>query len=106
LVIQKHFLKDIKGNLRKFSMQQFRCAKCNEKYRRPPLNGKCPCTGKIIFTISQGSVIKYLGLSLMLAERYNFSPYLKQTLEIIQMDVDHIFGREKDKQVGLAEFMG
>lgn len=106
LVIQKHFLKDIKGNLRKFSLQQFRCVKCNEKYRRPPLNGKCPCTGKIIFTISQGSVIKYLGLSLMLAERYNFSPYLKQTLEIIQMDVDHIFGREKDKQVGLTEFMG
>ncbi|RMF54951.1 DNA polymerase II large subunit [Candidatus Woesearchaeota archaeon] len=42
LVIEKHFLKDIKGNLRKFSTQQYRCVDCNEKFRRPPLSGKCP----------------------------------------------------------------
>jgi DNA polymerase II large subunit len=107
LVIQKHFLKDIKGNLRKFSMQQFRCVKCNTKYRRPPLISKCTqCAGKLIFTISHGSVIKYLGPSMKLAEDYNFSPYLKQTLEIIQANVDQVFGREKDKQVGLGEFIG
>ncbi|MBI2146542.1 DNA polymerase II large subunit, partial [Candidatus Woesearchaeota archaeon] len=65
LVIQKHFLRDIKGNLRKFSMQQFRCVKCNEKFRRPPLCGKCTaCGGKLIFTITEGSVVKYLGPSL------------------------------------------
>jgi DNA polymerase II large subunit len=59
LVIERHFIRDIKGNLRKFSMQQFRCVDCNEKYRRPPLIGKClKCGGKIIFTISQGSIIK------------------------------------------------
>ncbi|MBI2659299.1 DNA polymerase II large subunit [Candidatus Woesearchaeota archaeon] len=28
LVIEKHLLRDIRGNLRKFSMQQFRCSKC------------------------------------------------------------------------------
>jgi len=107
LVIKKHFLKDIKGNLRKFSMQQFRCVKCNEKYRRPPLNSAClSCGGRLLFTISHGSVIKYLGPSLMLAEKYDFSPYLKQTLNMLQADVDHIFGREKEKQVGLGEFMG
>ncbi|RKY02765.1 MAG: DNA polymerase II large subunit, partial [Spirochaetes bacterium] len=33
LVIERHFIRDIKGNLRKFSMQQFRCVKCNEKFR-------------------------------------------------------------------------
>lgn len=107
LVIQKHFLKDIKGNLRKFSMQQFRCVKCNEKYRRPPLVGKCThCGGKLIFTISEGSVVKYLGPSLMLAEKYNFSPYLKQTLELLKYNVDSFFGKEKEKQVGLGLFMG
>ncbi|MBI4152437.1 DNA polymerase II large subunit [Candidatus Woesearchaeota archaeon] len=107
LVIQKHFIKDLKGNLRKFSMQQFRCVKCNEKYRRPPLSSKCTaCGGKLIFTISEGSVVKYLKPSLMLAEKYDFSPYLKQTLQIIKADIEHVFGKEKEKQVGLGEFMG
>ncbi len=107
LVIQKHFLKDIKGNLRKFSMQQFRCVKCSEKYRRPPLAGKClHCGGKLIFTITEGSVVKYLGPSLMLCEKYNFSPYLKQTLEILKQNVDNIFGKEKEKQTGLGMFGG
>ena len=38
-VINNHFMKDIKGNLRKFSQQEFRCVNCNTKYRRPPLSG-------------------------------------------------------------------
>jgi DNA polymerase II large subunit len=106
LVIQKHFLKDIKGNLRKFSMQQFRCVGCNAKYRRPPLTSCCViCKGKLIFTISHGSVIKYLGPSLLLAEKYDFSPYLKQTLEILKSQVEGVFGKEKDKQVGLGSFI-
>ena len=106
LVIQKHLLRDIMGNLRKFSMQQFRCANCNTKFRRPPLQGKCTaCGGKIIFTISEGSVIKYLGPSQTLAQNYNFSPYLKQSLEILSNNVNNIFGKEKEKQVGLGGFM-
>ena len=106
LVIQKHFLRDIKGNLRKFSMQQFRCVKCNDKYRRPPLSNKCStCGGRLIFTITEGSVIKYLGPSLKLAEKYDFSPYLKQTLDIVKEQVEMVFGKEKDKQVGLGSFM-
>ncbi|MFA6461531.1 MAG: DNA polymerase II large subunit [Candidatus Woesearchaeota archaeon] len=105
LVIQKHFLKDIKGNLKKFSMQEFRCVKCNEKFRRPPLCGKCTaCGGKLVFTISEGSVIKYLGPSLELCNNYNFSPYLKQTIEMLKTNVDNVFGKDKDKQVGLGDF--
>jgi DNA polymerase II large subunit len=105
LVIQKHFLKDIKGNLRKFSMQKFRCVGCNEKYRRPPLCSKCvACGGKLIFTISEGSVVKYMGHSLLLAEKYDFSPYLKQTLDMLRMQIEGVFGKEKEKQSGLADF--
>ncbi len=104
LVIEKHFLKDTKGNLRKFSMQEFRCVNCNEKYRRPPLIGKCiKCkNGKIIFTISEGSIIKYLGPSISLAKKYNVSPYVVQTLELLQQRVEGVFGKEKEKQVGLG----
>ena len=105
LVIQKHFLKDIRGNLKKFSAQQFRCGKCNIKYRRPPLSGKCTeCNGKLIFTISEGSVIKYLGPSMQLVEKYEFSPYLKQVLNLLKLNVDNVFGKEKEKQVGLGSF--
>jgi len=107
LVIEKHFLKDTKGNLRKFTMQQFRCVNCNEKFRRPPLLGKCTkCGGKIIFTISEGSVIKYLGPTISLAENYSVPEYLKQTVEILRRRVEAVFGREKERQEGLGRWFG
>jgi len=105
LVIEKHFLRDIKGNLRKFSVQEFRCVECNEKYRRPPLLGKCiKCNGKIIFTVSEGSIIKYLEPAISLAEKYNLPSYLKQTLELTRRNVESIFGRDKEKQIGLGKW--
>ena len=106
LVIERHFLKDVKGNLRKFSMQHFRCVKCNESYRRPPMSGKCTkCGGKIIFTISKGFITKYLKPALDLADKYTVSPYLKQSLELLQTRVEEVFGREKEKQEGLGKWV-
>jgi len=105
LVIEKHFLKDIRGNLRKFSQQQFRCVNCNEKFRRPPLIGKCTkCSGRVIFTVSEGSVIKYLKESINLAEQFDVPAYLKQTLELTKRMTESVFGKEKEKQVGLTSF--
>ncbi|MBW2994426.1 DNA polymerase II large subunit, partial [Candidatus Woesearchaeota archaeon] len=105
LVIEKHFLKDTKGNLRKFSMQSFRCVACNQIYRRPPLVGKCTkCSGKIIFTISEGSIIKYLEPTIELAKKYAVSPYLSQTIELLQKRIDDVFGKEKEKQLGLVDW--
>ncbi|MEK6811173.1 MAG: DNA polymerase II large subunit [Nanoarchaeota archaeon] len=103
LVIERHFIRDIRGNLRKFSQQVFRCVDCNEKFRRPPLAGKCTkCGGKIIFTISEGSIIKYMGAALNLARTYKVSPYLLENLEIVQGDIWSIFGKEKEKQAKLV----
>ena len=107
LVIDKHFLKDIKGNLRKFSTQQFRCVKCNEKYRRPPLVGKCiSCRGKIIFTISEGSIVKYLQPTISMGNKYEVSPYMKQSLEFLNDQVISILGKEKERQEGLGKWFG
>ncbi len=107
LVIEKHFLKDIRGNLRKFSQQKFRCSKCNESYRRPPLLGAClKCNGNIIFTISEGFITKYLEPSLSLAKKYAIPEYLKQTLELTKRLVEGNFGREKEKQTGLKSWFG
>ncbi len=106
-VIEKHFLKDTKGNLRKYFHQQFRCSKCNTIYRRPPLLGRClKCSGPLIFTIAEGSVSKYLEPSISLARKYNVSPYLKQTLDLLQIYISEIFGKEKEKQEGLGKWFG
>ncbi len=103
LVIERHFIRDTRGNLRKFSMQKFRCVGCNSKFRRPPLVGKCTsCGGKIIFTISEGSIIKYLQRALDLARTYKVSSYLLECLELTEKDIEGIFGKEKEKQMKLT----
>jgi DNA polymerase II large subunit len=108
LIIERHFMRDIKGNLRKFSMQSFRCVNCNEIFRRPPLTGKCTkCPGgKIIFTISEGSVIKYMRPAMDLARKYNLPAYLQQTLELTQERIDSVFGKDPEKQEGLNKWFG
>lgn len=106
IVIEKHFIKDTKGNLRKFSQQIFRCTKCQRKYRRPPLSGKClDCnTNNLVFTVTEGSIKKYVEYSLALSEKYNLPPYLKETLVLNQHAIDSIFGKELDHQEGLNKW--
>ena len=88
-------------------MQQFRCVVCNEKYRRPPLAGKClKCDGKLLFTIAEGSVVKYLESSLNLAKKYKLPAYLQQTLELTKQRIESVFGKDKDRQEGLVKWFG
>ena len=105
LIIERHFVRDTRGNLRKFSMQGFRCVGCNGKYRRPPLQGRCTkCGGKIIFTISHGSIMKYMQPSLDLARKYNVSDYILESLELTELYIQSIFGKEKEKQEALQKW--
>lgn len=106
LIIDKHFMKDIKGNLRKFSMQTFRCTNCGEKYRRPPLIGKCvKCNmPSINFTIHEGSIKKYILPSFKIIKEYNVDPYLVESLELTNLRIEGLFGKELEKQKGLNEF--
>ena len=105
-IIDKHFMKDIKGNLRKFSMQSFRCTKCNEIYRRPPLIGKCIKCGNpsINFTISEGSIKKYLNPSFDIISEFKVDPYIVETLELANLRIQGVFGKEKDKQKSLQDY--
>jgi len=105
LIIDRHFIRDIRGNLRKFSQQEFRCSSCNEKYRRPPLAGNClKCSGNIIFTISEGSIVKYLEPALNLARSYNVPAYTLQNLELTKSYIESIFGKEKEKQENIGKW--
>lgn len=94
LIIERHFIPDIRGNFRKFSRQQFRCVKCNKKYRRPPMVGVClKCGGKLIFTISEGSIKKYIKLALELSDNFEIPAYTKQSLNLLKFYVESIFGK-------------
>mgnify|MGYP000557230238 FL=1 len=105
LIIDKHFIKDMRGNLRKFSTQTFRCVKCNEILRRLPLSGVCPeCNGKIIFTVNEGGIKKYLEPALDLVNKYQPSLYMKQNLELIKRHIESIFGKEIEKQEALGKW--
>lgn len=105
LIIDRHFIRDMRGNLRKFSMQEFRCVGCNEIIRRVPLNGVCPvCKGKLIFTIHEGGIKKYLDPALDLAKKYNLSKYMQQNLELVKRYVESIFGRELEKQENISKW--
>lgn len=105
LILERHFIRDLRGNLRNFSMQGFRCVACNEVVRRPPLAGKCAfCRGKLIFTTHEGGIKKYLEPAINLANKYITSTYLKQNIELIKRYIESVFGRELEKQEKLGEW--
>ena len=105
LVVERHFVRDIRGNLRKFSHQQFRCVKCNSKFRRTPLSGICNnCGGKIIFTISEGSIKKYLEPAIDLVTNYDLSPYTREGMELTKMYIESIFGKDLERQEDLKKW--
>ncbi|MFQ6076254.1 MAG: DNA polymerase II large subunit [Candidatus Bathyarchaeia archaeon] len=104
-VLSTHFIRDIAGNLRAFTSQRFRCKKCNSKFRRMPLSGRCPrCEGEIVPTVYRGGIEKYLDLAERLAERYGIRNYYHQRLELIRDELEALF-KTKVKQVKLGQFM-
>ncbi len=104
-VLTYHFLRDIIGNARAFGRQVFRCVKCNTKYRRIPLVGVCPkCGGRLVLTVTRGSVEKYLEVSKEVVERYGLSDYLRQRVMLIEMEIKSVFESEGVKQKTLADF--
>jgi DNA polymerase II large subunit len=105
ILISSHFIKDIKGNIRTYCRQSFRCTSCNKIYRRIPLIGKCGCGGNIVLTVAQGSVEKYLKPSQMIAEKFQISNYMKQELSILDRKLKAMFGKEKETQTDLSGFL-
>lgn len=105
-VIKTHFLPDLIGNLRAFSRQKVRCVKCNYKVRRPPISGNCPkCGGKIVLTVHEGTVTKYMERSIQIANDYGVSKYTRQRLMLLEMSVNSLFESDASKQMGLVDFM-
>ncbi len=96
-VLNSHFLPDIYGNFRGFFSQTFRCTKCNKKYRRITLSGKCIKCGsdKINLTVHKGGIVKYLDETIKIAEQYRVPDYLKARIYNIKRTIDDTFGTDE-----------
>ncbi|MDW8048468.1 MAG: DNA polymerase II large subunit [Nitrososphaerota archaeon] len=107
MVLDTHFFRDILGNLRAFAVQNFRCKKCNMKFRRVPLRGRCPeCGGELTLTVYRGGIEKYLNDARELVKRYNLPTYYSQQLSLIENEIASLFeGGEPIKQARLSKFL-
>ncbi|MEW5937290.1 MAG: DNA polymerase II large subunit [Candidatus Thermoplasmatota archaeon] len=99
-LVRQHFLPDMIGNMGKFGTQQFRCSSCNTKYRRLPLSGRCTCGRELILTVTKGGVVKYLGMSKDIVERYAVSPYTKGRVALFESSVSSYFDAKKTITLG------
>jgi DNA polymerase II large subunit len=105
-VIGSHFLPDMMGNLKAFSKQAMRCTKCNAKYRRVPLTGKCRKCGNpaLTMTVHEGSVKKYLEVSREVSQRFELDDYTKQRIEHVADSIESIFTNDRVKKAKLSDF--
>ena len=106
-ILSTHFNPDILGNLRKFCVQEFRCIKCNTKFRRPPLSnsGKCPkCNNRVILTVNRGGIEKYIPRAVKLCKDFNMDGYTVQKVELISEYVESLTNNPKIKQQKLSDF--
>jgi DNA polymerase II large subunit len=105
-LIEHHFIPDLKGNIRTFASQDFRCVACNSIHRRVPLSGVCTrCGGKLVLTVTRGGVEKYLEVAMRVAEEYHVSEYTKQRLGLAREDIKSMFESDARRQLSLADFL-
>ncbi|MFQ6064548.1 MAG: DNA polymerase II large subunit [Candidatus Bathyarchaeia archaeon] len=105
-VLTTHFIRDIMGNLRAFTTQGFRCRSCNRRFRRPPLQEKCPkCGGALAMTVHRGGIEKYLDAARELIQKYELSDYYAQRLTLVEDEIRSLFEGDKPKQFSLKDFM-
>jgi len=108
-LIDRHLIRDMRGNLRAFGQQKVRCTKCGASYRRAPLSGICNtivetkrdpftgdevdviCPGNVILTVSRGSVVKYDNLMNELIEHFGCNEYIANLYRQVSRWVSETF---------------
>lgn len=106
-IIKTHLIRDIMGNMKKYSTQSFKCRSCARTLRRPTVSTKCEmCGGDLKETLTRGSVEKYLGIARRLARDYNVDEYIKERLDLLVREMDQLFPmRDKSTQSQLGDFI-
>lgn len=115
-LIDRHLIRDMRGNLRAYGQQKVRCTKCGTSYRRPPITGECNtivdtkvdpftndevevmCPGNLILTVTKGSVAKYDGLMGELVEKYGCNAYTEELYHMVSDWVAETFREEETKE--------
>ena len=116
-LINRHLIRDMRGNLRAYGQQKTRCTKCGASYRRVPIAGKCitilkkdaenPLTGevedlicnhKLILTVHHGSVKKYDGLIAEIIERYGCDDYTNNLYGLVSSWVADTFSTDEETE--------
>ncbi len=115
-IVVHHLLPDMIGNMKAFSSQEFRCTKCNGKYRRLPIRGKCTktvpapggtrktCGGNLALTVHESSVRKYLEITKRITQEYRVSPYLRQRIALMEEAMHSLFTNDKGQGLKLDDF--
>ncbi len=100
-VISSHFLPDMFGNMRSFFTQEFRCTKCNSKFRRVPLSGKCLKCGSdnIILTIHYGSIVKYLKETEKVMGEFKLPEYLQSQIKRLVNSINDTFEKTGEEDI-------
>ena len=121
-LIDRHLIRDMRGNLRAYGQQKVRCPKCGASYRRVPVSGKCRtimetktdpftgeeietlCPGRLILTVTEGGVSKYDGLMQTLIDKYGCNDYIAGLYAQVSKWVAETFeSKELGKQQTLFE---
>ena len=116
-LINRHLIRDMRGNLRAYGQQKTRCTKCGASYRRVPIAGKCinvlkkdaenPLTGevedlicnhKLILTVTEGAVAKYDGLIDQIIERYGCDDYTDNLYRLVSSWVADTFSTDEETE--------
>lgn len=101
-LLSHHFLPDLIGNLKSFLTQKVRCIKCNSLYRRIPISGRCKkCGSKLLLTVHEANVKKYLEFIYLIAEKYRIDEYTAQRIKLISDSLKSMFNSEDGKQLKL-----
>ena len=105
-IIKTHLIRDIMGNMKKYSTQSFKCRACNRTFRRPSVSAKCEiCGGELRETLTRGSVEKYLAIARRLALEYDVDEYIRERLDLLVREMDQLFPvRERSTQSELTDF--
>lgn len=92
-LINSHFLPDMFGNFRGFFSQEFRCTKCNTKFRRIPLSGKCYKCGQnsITLTIHRGGIVKYMEETRKIVSSFQLDEALRYRIENLFRTIETSF---------------
>jgi DNA polymerase II large subunit len=105
-IIKTHLIRDIAGNMKKYSTQSFKCRVCGRTLRRPTVSARCEiCGGELRETLTRGSVEKYLAIARRLAHEYNVDEYIRERLDLLVREMNQLFpSREKSTQSELTDF--